>query len=77
MLPPARKTASRSLARKLRLTRKLRFGWVQVGDHMLERFSLTNSSRFPAPWIEVVDHSTLPDYQANNLFKVLDYLKGL
>ena len=56
---------ARALARKLRLTREMRFGWVQVGDHMLERFSLSNGSRFPAPWVEVVDHSTLPDYQAS------------
>ena len=37
---------ARSLARHLRPTREMRFGWVQVGDRMLERFSLTNSSRF-------------------------------
>jgi uncharacterized protein (DUF58 family) len=55
---------SRALARKLRLIREMRFGWVQVGDHMLERFSLSNDSRFPALWVEVVDHSTLPDYRA-------------
>jgi uncharacterized protein (DUF58 family) len=56
---------ARTLARHLRLTREIRFGWAQVGDRMLERFSLTNPSRFPALWVEVIDHSTLPDYQAS------------
>jgi uncharacterized protein (DUF58 family) len=54
---------ARSLARGLRLTREMRFGWVYVGDLMLERFTLTNDGWSPALWIEVLDHSTLPDYQ--------------
>ena len=56
---------ARFLARGLRLRRELRFGWVQVGDWMVERFNLQNDSRLPALWVEVVDHSTLPDYQAS------------
>ena len=56
---------ARFLARGLRLRRELRFGWVQVGDWMVERFNLRNDSRLPALWVEVVDHSTLPDYQAS------------
>lgn len=54
---------TRSLARGLRLTRELRFGWVRIGDFMQERFTLTNDSRWPALWIEVLDHSTMPGYQ--------------
>ena len=54
---------ARSLARGLRLIRELRFRWVHVGDYMQERFTLTNGARWPALWVEVLDHSTMPDYQ--------------
>lgn len=53
------------LARNLRIKREMRFGWAQVGDRMVERFTLINESRFPAPWVEIRDHSTLPDYDAS------------
>jgi uncharacterized protein (DUF58 family) len=56
---------ARSLARGLRLTRELRFGWAQVGDKIVERFTLANDSRLPALWVEIVDHSTIPGYQAS------------
>lgn len=56
---------TRSLARGLRLTRELRFGWVHVGDFVQERFTLTNDGRWPALWIEVMDHSTMPDCQTS------------
>lgn len=55
---------ARSLARRLRLTREMRFGWAQVGDQMVERFRLFNDGWAPALWVELVDHSTLPDYHA-------------
>lgn len=52
-----------SLKRSLRLTREMRYGWAQVGDRLVERFTLINRGRvFPALWVEVVDHSTLPGY---------------
>jgi uncharacterized protein (DUF58 family) len=54
---------ARSLARRLQFTRELRFGWAHVGDRLLERFWLVNEGRASAMWVEVVDHSTLPDYQ--------------
>ncbi len=54
-----------SLARGLRLTREMRFGWVQVGDRLIERFALHNGGRFPALWIEIGDRSTLPHYDAS------------
>jgi uncharacterized protein (DUF58 family) len=54
---------ARSLARSLRLVREMRFGWVQVGDRLVERFTLLNDGWAPALWVELVDHSTLPDYQ--------------
>jgi uncharacterized protein (DUF58 family) len=54
---------ARSLARGLRLTREMRFGWAQVGDRLEERFTLVSTGWAPGLWVEVVDHSTLPDYQ--------------
>ncbi len=53
-----------SLAQGLRLRREMRFGWAQVGDRMEERFTLFNDGYLPALWVELCDHSNLPDYQA-------------
>jgi uncharacterized protein (DUF58 family) len=54
----------RSLAQGLQVTREMRFGWAQVGDRLEERFTLTNDGWVPALWVEVVDHSTIPGYEA-------------
>jgi uncharacterized protein (DUF58 family) len=54
-----------SLSRNLELKREKRFGWAQVGDRLVERFTLSNAGRFPALWIEIDDHSTLPNYSAS------------
>lgn len=56
---------ARSLARGLDLTREMRFGWAQVGDRLVERFTLRNDGWAPGVWIEVDDQSTLPDYRAS------------
>ena len=56
---------ARSLARGLRLAREMRFGWAQVGDRLQERFTLVNDGWAPGLWVELIDHSTLPDYQAS------------
>lgn len=56
---------ARALARGLRLTRELRFGWAQVGDQLEERFTLSNTSWLPALWVEIADHSTLPGHAAS------------
>lgn len=61
---------ARSLAQGIRLRREIRFGWAQVGDRIIERFTLRNTSRFNALWIEVVDHSTLPSYNASSVVTV-------
>ncbi len=53
---------ARSLARGVKLLRERRFGWAQVGDRMIERFTLENNGWAPALWAEVVDHSSLPHY---------------
>lgn len=56
---------AQSLARGLRFKRELRYGWVQVGDQLEERFTLSNTSRVPALWVQVTDHSNLAGYDAN------------
>lgn len=61
-----------SLARGLRLTREMRFGWAQVGDHMIERFTIANEGWAPALWFALEDHSTLPDYRADRATGVGD-----
>jgi uncharacterized protein (DUF58 family) len=55
---------ARSLGKHLHLTREVRFAWAQVGDKLEEQFTLTNNGLVPATWVEVVDHSNLPDYSA-------------
>lgn len=54
-----------SLARRLSVTREMRYGWVQVGDALEERFTLKNTSWLPATWVELEDHSSLPGYDAS------------
>lgn len=56
---------SRSLAKGLDLTREMRFGWAQVGDRLVERFTLRNEGWSSAVWAEVDDQSTLPGYRAS------------
>ncbi|HVN55343.1 MAG TPA: DUF58 domain-containing protein [Anaerolineaceae bacterium] len=51
---------ARAMRKSLSLERETRFGWAQVGDIIEERFRLVNKSSFPALWIEMVDHSTIP-----------------
>lgn len=53
---------TRSLARGLDLTRQMRFGWAQVGDRLVERFTVYNKGWAPAVWAEITDQSTLPEY---------------
>jgi uncharacterized protein (DUF58 family) len=53
------------LSRNLGFLRELRFGWVQVGDAVEERFTVENRGVFPATWLEVEDGSTLPGYKAS------------
>jgi uncharacterized protein (DUF58 family) len=45
----------------------MRFGWVQVGDRMQERFTLVNRGWAPGLWVEMMDHSTLPDYRVSRV----------
>jgi uncharacterized protein (DUF58 family) len=58
---------ARTLSNKLRLRREMRFGWAQVGDRLEERFTIQNKSWLPAPWVEVIDYSTLPNIQGSRV----------
>jgi uncharacterized protein (DUF58 family) len=58
---------ARTLAHGLHLTRQMRFGWAQVGDRLEEHFILTNYTWVPGLWVELEDHSTLPDYRASQV----------
>lgn len=53
----------RFLADGLEATRRLRFGWVAVGDRLEEHFELVNRSPVPALWVEIIDHSNVPGYR--------------
>jgi uncharacterized protein (DUF58 family) len=58
------------LAREIKLLRETRLNWVQVGNHIEERLTLTNTSLFPAPHVELRDFSTLPDFNANRVTSI-------
>ena len=51
------------LARGLHASRRLRFGWVAVGDRLGEEFVITNDAEIPALWVEIIDHSDVPGYR--------------
>lgn len=60
----------RSLAKGLTFSRKMRFGWAQVGDRLEEQFELHNSGWAPSLWLEVNYFSTMPDYQPRRVSAV-------
>jgi uncharacterized protein (DUF58 family) len=59
-----------SLARRIFMDRKMRYGWAQVGDQLEERFSIVNDSILPGLWLEVEDHSDLPGYAAGRVTSI-------
>lgn len=59
-----------ALSGKLAVKREMRYGWAQVGDVLQERYTLTNLSRLPALWLEVLDHSNLPDYPVGRVTSI-------
>jgi hypothetical protein len=61
---------ARSLKNGLKLTREMRFGWSQVGDHLQERFYLSNEGWAPAVWMTVWDHSDLAGYRASTVMDI-------
>lgn len=56
---------TRQVALGLDGARRLRYGWISVGDRLEEEFHLGNRSAFPALWVEVNDESNIPGYQAS------------
>ncbi len=64
---------ARSLARHVRFTRAMRFGWAQVGDRLVERFTVSNNGWASAPWLEIEDRSTLPGYRAGRSTAIRAY----
>lgn len=52
----------RQLATHLHASRKLRFGWVAVGDRLEEQFKLLNNAFVPALWVEIKDYTNIPGY---------------
>ncbi len=54
---------ARQLLHGLHGQRRLRFGWVSVGDRLSEEFSLANRGFVPAFWVEVADESNVPGYR--------------
>lgn len=57
--------------RTIRLTRITRARRAQVGRSMEERFSISNTSVVPKLWLEVRDHSELPDHLASHVIQGL------
>ncbi|MBK8900344.1 MAG: DUF58 domain-containing protein [Anaerolineaceae bacterium] len=53
----------RQLAAHLHASRRLRYGWVAVGDRLEERFDIVNDSAVPALWAEIIDYTNIPGYR--------------
>jgi uncharacterized protein (DUF58 family) len=58
------------LGREIKLLRETRLNWVQVGNHIEERLTLSNTSMFPAPHVELKDYSTLPNFNAGRVTSI-------
>lgn len=54
----------RQLAHSLHGERSTRSQWVSVGDILEETFQIWNNNPVPALWVEVIDESNVPNYQA-------------
>lgn len=52
------------LSKGLYAQRQVGMSWVAVGDLLTETFEVWNNSPAPALWVEVVDESNVPGYQA-------------
>ena len=59
-----------SLKKNLLLERDMRFGWMQVGDHIQERIAIENNSWLTAVWVKVIDHSKMPGYSISSVVSV-------
>ncbi len=52
----------RMVGPRVRLHRRVRSEWAQVGDELEEQWDLSNDSWLPLLWLEIADDSTLPGY---------------
>src|SRR5262245_23326537 len=52
----------RAVGPQVRLRRRVRGEWAQVGDELEEQWDLSNNSWLPLLWLEIADDSTLPGY---------------
>lgn len=55
----------RLLRDEIHIRRTLRRRMVAVGDRLEETFELISAGRLPLLWVEIVDHSTVPGYNAS------------
>ena len=53
----------RQLKKGFEIQREMRYGWAKVGDVLEERILVFNNSAFPAPWLEIQDHTNIPGHQ--------------
>jgi uncharacterized protein (DUF58 family) len=56
---------ARALGVDIQLRRETRLRWIQVGGQIEERITLSNGFSFPAAWVEFIDQSTLPGFNAS------------
>jgi uncharacterized protein (DUF58 family) len=61
---------SRALGKGIQFQRETLMSWAQVGRYLEENLSVSNNSGFPAPHIELIDHSTLPGFDASRAVSV-------
>jgi uncharacterized protein (DUF58 family) len=61
---------AKSLQNGIHFYREMRFGWSKVGDHLQERFEVSNTGWAPAVWVYMADHSDLAGYQASRVLYI-------
>lgn len=57
-------------ARSVRVERHLREGVPVVGERFEERFTVRRRGFLPAPWVEIIDHGTIPGYQPGRVISL-------
>lgn len=57
-------------ARSVRVERRLQEGAAVVGERFEERFRVRRRGVLPAPWVEIVDHGTVPGYQPGRVISL-------
>ncbi|MGH7921564.1 MAG: DUF58 domain-containing protein, partial [Candidatus Dormibacteraceae bacterium] len=57
-------------ARSVRVERRTREGAAIVGEPFDERFTVRRQGFLPAPWVEILDHGTIPGYQPGRVISL-------